>query len=226
MPSPFASPSQIQPSAVQFLSQQEEFVPPAEPLEALNTLPQHEINKRAFLSASLENDQENFQTNYSDAKFEMETSGESALYDKHLKTWQAEQIPQIEEQINNILLDDTIPHAQKLTILQKFKNDEYTSNNLEDKFIQKQASREDLQTTQADIDAQTRMSGIINGVLDKHRQIDAVKQSAFESLDANIPSLLLGIARDIAPGVWTAENVITAEKLSDKLAPGHLEHLS
>ena len=47
----------------------------------------------------------------------MQVSGTSPLYDKHLSEWKAEQALNMEADVDNILLDPTVPTQQKIKLI-------------------------------------------------------------------------------------------------------------
>src|SRR5690606_10881804 len=73
------------PSDVIQAEQQNIVIPPVDTAEVL---PQKEVNDRAFYTSSLA--EGDFNTNFEQVRFDLETTGKSSLYDQELRVWEGE----------------------------------------------------------------------------------------------------------------------------------------
>lgn len=189
-----------------------------QPLDTRTPLPDHEKNKRAFYSAMLEGDPSTFKENYIATEADLTVSNDSPLYDKHVKSWEAEQTDNIEGDVNNILLDPSVPTAQKMQVLKQFQNGEFISKDLEDKYIQQVAS-EDIHETVADKKSQDIMLPTILETVKKHRTVEDIKAEALAvESGSGWGDVIAGLARDfIIPGSALAESFWIQQGLSEAL---------
>lgn len=198
-----------------------------EPTSYTPPLPDHERNKRAYYSALLEGDPNTFKENYISTEADLRISNESPLYDKHAKAWEAEQTATIEDDVNNILLDPSVPTAHKMQVLQQFQNGEFISKDLEDKAIQQVAS-EDIHDTVADKKSQDIMLETMRDIIEKHRTVEDIKAEALAvESGSGWGDVIAGMARDVLiPGSYLAESFWIQQGISEALGEKFVERAS
>lgn len=172
-------------------------------------LPKHESNDQAFYAASINPGEEGFKQTYNQAKFDLETSGESHHVTNEMVTWKDEQNSDNDQIIKSIIADPSIPVKQKAVIVNHYNQGGFISNNLRDKYIQKTAAIDNADTTED----RNMQELLVNGI---QRNYQANKESQDilndwgASLDSSTTDIATGIARDFIPGVWSGSNAASA----------------
>jgi len=179
------------------------------PLAKSKVLPRNVATEQAFYAASLNPGEAGFKQTFNQAKFDLDTNGESEHVNNEMITWKDEQNGQNELIMKQIIADPDIPITQKKVILNTYNQGGYISNNLRDKYAQKTAALDNADTVE-DRDMQ---EFLVNG-LDKNFKAQQALQDDLNNWGANLDtspsSIALGIARDFIPGIWAGSNAASA----------------
>lgn len=184
-------------------------------VDTAEVLPQKEVDERAFITSSLA--EGDFNTNFAQVKFDLETTGKSNLYDQELRVWEGESAELNRQAVVNALSDPSIPLDQRKRILNQYNTRGTTPPSLRDKYIEKVATQDDHDLVDNKI-SQDKLIDTLNANLEKHEEAALVRDTATVGFSQDVSSMLAGMARDvIIPGVYIGTNAYINTKFRERL---------
>lgn len=178
------------------------------------SLPSHVARDQAFYASSLNPGQEGFKRTFNQAKFDLDTNGESEHVTNEMITWKDEQSGQNHQIMKDIIADPSIPVNQKMVILNTFNQGGFISNNLRDKYIQKTAAIDNSDTIE-DRDMQDLLINGLNKNYEANKNLQDTINHWGANLDSSPTDIAGGIARDFVPGVWAGSNAASAKSTAE-----------
>jgi len=185
------------------------------PVDTAEVLPQKEVNDRAFYTSSLA--EGDFNTNFEQVRFDLETTGKSSLYDQELRVWEGESAEMHRQAVVNALSDATIPLEQRKRILNAYNVRGTTPPNLRDKYIEKVATQDDHDLVDNKI-SQDKLVDVLNANLERHQEATLARETSTVGFNQDASSMLAGMARDVLiPGTSIGTNAYINAKFRDRL---------
>jgi hypothetical protein len=144
----------------------DDFIVP--PIEAERPLPSSkEASEQAFYAASASTG--NPVADYTSAKMDLETTGESEFVNNVKSQWNQEQDAGNRQAIEGIIGDNTVSSEVKKAVLRHYSQSGYVPGNLKDRYIQKTAANDILNDTVAD---QNRQDWVVDNMKNRRAQMD------------------------------------------------------
>lgn len=170
--------------------------------------PAHSMVSDSMYAASLSGG--DVTTNFRESRYAFDTTGQSPLVEQAQARWKQEQDVGNREAVSAILTDTSLDNTTKQSVLAEYARTGFVASGLKEKYKLKIAAK-DLSVSKADRDAQ-------DVYIETMAQRDSVALEAqgavdkFEaSLDDNKTMALLGILRDVIPGVNLSWNYSVAK---------------
>jgi hypothetical protein len=211
-----ATPEELSPSQIM------DGVEPEAPVAALpdekpiESLPEPEVNDRAFYTAALSGEgKATFMEKYEQVRFDMGTYGASPDFDEAVLTWQGEQEETTRQAMLDIIQDPSIPVQVKKAIVVGYNRTGYVSSSLRDRYATKIAA-EDLSENEKDGRMMDKYIENINARIAVQEQIAATRNEFFADQAGEVSDFLISAARDtVVPGTFIGASMYLSNAVAE-----------